>query len=95
MLLGGCAGLYVPDTVKCNTQALTAFLNRTIEDPPRLVAGFWEERFRPVAVLQPGARCVFDQEIPGRSFTLKDSVSGLQPPRLPARWFHDAMRCPR
>lgn len=116
------AALYVPGAAKCNPTALLVFLSRTIEDPPRLVAGSWENRFREVVrlpagvplplrfryqgpgddwifnfvvLLQPGARYVFDHEIPGRSFTLKDSVSGLPPPTLPPRWFHDAVICPR
>lgn len=116
------AALYVPGAVKCNPSALTAMLNRTIEDPPRLVAGSWDNRFREVVTLpagvplplrfryqapgddwifdfvvqlQPGARYVFEHEIPGRSFTLKDSVSGLPAPRLPPRWFRDAVICLR
>ena len=116
------AALYVPGAVKCNPQALTALLNRTIEDPPRLVAGSWDNRYREVVRLpagvplplrfryqgpgddwifdfvvrlQPGAGYVFEHKIPGRSFTLKDSVSGLPPSRLPLRWFQDAVIRPR
>jgi hypothetical protein len=47
-----------------------------------------------VVQLQPGARYVFDHEIPGRSYTLKDSATGLPAPMLPPKLLHGAVSCP-
>ena len=115
------AGLYVRGAVKCPAPGAAALLNRTIEEPAKLVAGSWENRSREVVrlpagvplplrfryqgpgedwifdfvvQLQPGARYVFDHEIPGSRYTLTDGASGQPAPTLPPKWFHDAVQCP-
>ncbi len=115
------AALYVRGAAKCSPPGAAALLNRTMEDPPRLVAGSWESRtgqtvrlpageplplrFRylgpgeeriadVVVLLQPGARYVFDHEIPGYRFSLIDSATGLPAPQLPPRLLHAGLQCP-
>lgn len=115
------AALYVRGAARCSPPGAAALLNRTMEDPPRLVAGSWENRmgqtvrlpageplplrFRytgpgeeriadVVVLLQPGARYVFDHEIPGTRFSLVDSATGLPAPLLPPRLLHAGLQCP-
>ncbi len=115
------AALYVRGTPFCATGA-AALINRTLEGPPRLVAGSWEnrsgevvrlpagvplplrfrylgpgeERIADVVVqLQPGARYVFDHEIPGYAFSIKEQASGLPAPQLPPKLLHAGLDCPR
>ncbi len=115
------AALYVRGAAKCSPPGAAALLNRTMEDPPRLVAGSWEnrtgavvrlpageplplrfrylgpgeERIADVVVqLQPGARYVFDHEIPGYRFSLVDSATGQPVPLLPPKLLHAGLQCP-
>ena len=48
------AGLYVPGAVRCARPGVEAFLNRTVEEPPRLIAGSCENRFKDVVRVPAG-----------------------------------------
>ena len=74
------AGLYVRGAVKCAAPGVASLLNRTIEEPHKLVAGSWENRFREVVRLPAGEPLPlrFRYQGPGEDWIF-DFVVQLQP----------------
>jgi hypothetical protein len=74
------AALYVPGALRCNPSAVTAMLQPTLEGPPQLVAGSWENRYRDVVRLPAATplRLRFRYTGPGEEFVI-DVVVLLEP----------------